>query len=538
MAKPSAGNSGQHTTGGIQSGIGIGRNSKKISLSRGKSTPFKRRTGTKMGGLGRSKKERSEAESEFEATSEESSLSEAGSECESAGEEQHPSESESRTESRRTPRHDKEKIGSSIPRGFRISRSRAIPENQEGFYDLTEWSENMEPGVPPPIRREFLSPLTGESGGSASEIESDSNSCKTLHGSWTGDGASDIDIESSDDEEAQLGSLVHEYYQQRLKRGHSEENDANRDDNKSEDGENVDKDDGRGEGDGRGVEDELPYPARPSQMVLHRNEKRKRTTVEKTSTSTIPGTTPIRRCGNPRARRQLREPDLYTIQEAAPSTSQSENGQEDESGRRNTEEIHNERRESEIRRGEEFIRSLECREEFPKSPPNVRERNGGNDYQFYTFIAHPTRQRPDDWKPSGRGATRPSYIYFKHRDHIHVIFAAQPNNKQRTAHQICKDLDLLDTERFRALTTLRGKIVTLEKFINYLLRYGIHTYHKVGKRHHEFGGMYKILIDYLEDLISQGDYEADMIDEDCRQYCEEQTFKRKTEDKHRTMATT
>ncbi len=155
-------------------------------------------------------------------------------------------------------------------------------------------------------------------------------------------------------------------------------------------------------------------------------------------------------------------------------------------------------------------------------------------FEVYTFIAKPHEQRPDEWKPKGKGATRPCYIYFNHGDHIHVLFVSQPNNKQRTARVICGDLNLLDTERFRALNTLRGKLVTIHKFVNYLVRYGIGTYHVVGKRvasHHKVFGEIQTYLDEMRDT------EPDLRDTDCQQYCESENQKKK-EGKARAMVTT
>ena len=92
----------------------------------------------------------------------------------------------------------------------------------------------------------------------------------------------------------------------------------------------------------------------------------------------------------------------------------------------------------------------------------------------------------------------------------------------------------MDTERFRALNTLRGKLVTLHKFVNYLMRYGINTYHIVGKRvasHHTVFEEIQNILDEMKDT------EADLRDEDCQQYCETENQKRK-EAKGRAMVTT
>ena len=229
--------------------------------------------------------------------------------------------------------------------------------------------------------------------------------------------------------------------------------------------------------------------------------------------------------------------DLRGTKEKETGGSKSASRQKNESGRQ-TETIQDSGRQSNVRGGnttEEAGPSNVAKSgEFGYGGGEQPESAYKSAFEVYTFIARPHEQRPDEWKPKGKGATRPSYIYFNHGDHIHILFVSQPNNKQRTARVICGDLNLLDTERNRALNTLRGKIVTLHKFVNYLVRYGIGTYHVVGKRvasHHKHFAEVQTYLDQMKDT------EPDLIDVDCQQYCESENQKRK-EGKARQMVTT
>ncbi|KAJ8891357.1 hypothetical protein PR048_010873 [Dryococelus australis] len=128
---------------------------------------------------------------------------------------------------------------------------------------------------------------------------------------------------------------------------------------------------------------------------------------------------------------------------------------------------------------------LDTHDNGPQPSTSNGNRNGdrtadGHTHDYYTFVVHCNSSEWQSIKSTNTSNRKqPSFIIFKHTDHVHIIYTAKFNNQSRTLTRIVKALNLSGARTTEANSSIQ-RIRNIARFVAYCIRKGLAMLHKFG----------------------------------------------------------